>query len=91
MQKICRLCKEKLPAMESCTCRTLRYSSDYVPRIRFGDEEYNWGTRQCPDCGVLLGSYHHENCTCEICPMCGDLLNQCDCDGQYVNNHLEVT
>jgi hypothetical protein len=83
MKKKCSLCNEKLPAMESCTCRTLRYGSDYVPRIRFGDEEYNWGTRRCPDCGVLSGSYHHENCTCEICPMCGELLNQCDCEGLY--------
>lgn len=84
MQRTCSLCNEKLPTAESCTCSKIRYPSDIVSRIQFGDEEYDWGTRHCPRCGVLRNGYHHENCACEICPMCGELLTQCDCDAQFV-------
>lgn len=43
MRKICSYCHEKLPSLESCTCEAIRYSHGSVPRIRFGDEEYDWG------------------------------------------------
>ena len=52
--------------------------------IRFGDEEYDWGTRRCGGCGVLIGGYHHENCSREICPMCGELIMLCDCETDFV-------
>ena len=28
--------------------------------------------------------YHHESCTCEICPMCGELIMLCDCETDFV-------
>ena len=83
MRKICSYCHENLPSLESCTCEAIRYSHGSVPRIRFGDEEYDWQTRRCDDCGVYRGCFHHENCSREICPMCGDLLILCDCETLY--------
>ena len=84
MREICSYCREKLPSLESCTCKSIRYGPETVPRIRFGDEEYDWGTRRCAGCGVLLGGYHHENCACEICPMCGEQVLLCACDTDFV-------
>ena len=84
MRKICFYCREKLPSCESCSCRYIQYGSERLARIRFGEEEYDWGTRRCADCGVLIGSFHHENCTCEVCPMCGELILLCDCETDFV-------
>ena len=84
MRKICSYCHEKLPSLESCTCEAIRYSHGSVPRIRFGDEEYDWARRKCPGCGVLVGGYHHEYCFCEICPMCGEQVLICDCETDFV-------
>ena len=80
MSKICSFCKEKLPSLESCTCTTLRYLGDPISRIPFGDEEYDWGTSRCGCCGTHRGGYHHENCSREFCPLCGELLHICDCE-----------
>lgn len=80
MSRICSLCREKLPSIESCTCEAVLFMGDSVPRIRFGDEEYDWGTSRCAGCGVPRGGYHHENCSREICPLCGELMHICDCE-----------
>ena len=80
MSRICSLCREKLPSIESCTCEAVCVMGDRVPRIRFGDEEYDWGTSRCAGCGVPRGGYHHENCSREICPLCGELMHICDCE-----------
>lgn len=80
MSRICSLCREKLPSVESCICEVVRFMGDSVPRIRFGDEEYDWGTSRCAGCGVPRGGYHHENCSREICPLCGELMHICDCE-----------
>ena len=40
MRKICSYCRERLPSLESCTCKTIRYGPESVSRIRFGDEEF---------------------------------------------------
>ena len=84
MRKICSYCREKLPSLESCTFKAIRYGPDTLPRIRFGDEEYDWGTSKCTVCGVYIGGYHHENCSCEICPMCGEQVIFCDCETDFV-------
>lgn len=84
MSKICSFCREKLPALESCTCKAIRYSGDSVPRIPFGEEEYDWGTSRCGCCGTHRGGYHHENCNWEICPLCGELMHICDCEVTFI-------
>lgn len=48
MRKICSYCHERLPSLESCTCKTIRYGPESVSRIRFGDEEYDWGPEDVP-------------------------------------------
>ena len=83
MSRICSICREKLPSIESCTCEAVCFMGDRVPRIRFGDEEYDWGTSRCAgcaSCGVPRGAFHHENCSQEICPLCGELMHICDCE-----------
>ena len=85
MSKSCSLCHEKLPSLESCTCKSLRYMGETVPRIPFGEEEYDWGTARCGSCGTHRGGYHHENCCREICPLCGELMHICDCEIEIIN------
>ena len=84
IRKICSYCHEKLPSAESCSCKTIHYQNETLRRIRFGTEEYNWGTTKCAGCGVQIGGYHHENCGCEVCPMCGELIMLCTCDTDFV-------
>ena len=84
IRKICSYCSKELPTPESCTCRTIKYRPRTVPRIRFGREENSWCTERCADCGVLLGGYHHANCSHEICPMCGDQVLLCSCESDFV-------
>lgn len=80
----CSLCNERIPSMEGCTCGKIHCNGEAVERIRFGDEEYDWGTHRCGDCGVPKGNFHHESCNREICPLCGELLNLCDCETEFV-------
>lgn len=80
----CSMCGEHIPSIESCTCTKVRCGSAEASRIKYGDEEYDWGTRRCGDCGVHRGGYHHENCNREICPMCGELIRLCDCGAEYI-------
>ena len=82
--KKCSLCRECLPSKESCNCHMVRCNGEQLSRIPFGDEEYEWGTIHCLHCGVSKGGYHHENCSQEICPMCGEILNLCDCDTEFI-------
>lgn len=84
IKRKCSLCNQPLPQIEGCCCQSVQCNGVSLPRICFGDEEYNWGTRRCADCGVHKGSFHHENCSCEICPMCGELILLCNCETEFV-------
>ncbi len=84
MSKVCTLCGEKIPTPESCICKQISYSGEVITRIPYGDEEYNWGTLRCSGCGTYRGGFHHENCSREICPMCGELLVVCDCEKEFL-------
>jgi hypothetical protein len=33
---------------------------------------------------VFIGGYHHFNCACEICPMCGEQILLCNCETDFV-------
>jgi hypothetical protein len=51
-------------------------------RIRYGDEEEDWGAdkQACHDCGVIKGQFHvAQLCDVERCPTCGCQAIGCDC------------
>ncbi len=52
-----------------------------VPRVRYGDETYDWGADRAPchDCGVIKGEYHVPRCDVEECPVCGKQAITCGC------------
>lgn len=79
----CTLCNQRIPISDGCSCRRIQCNGILLDRVRFGDEEYDWQTRRCDDCGVYRGCFHHENCSREICPMCGELVILCDCETLY--------
>jgi hypothetical protein len=50
-------------------------------RIRYGDEEDDWGAEKhpCHDCAVIKGQLHVSGCDVERCPVCGGQIFGCDC------------
>ena len=53
-----------------------------VPRIRYGDEEEDWGADRglCHDCAAAKGQYHAFGmCDVERCPVCREQAIGCDC------------
>lgn len=61
-----------------------------LPRIRYGDEEDNWGAdrQPCHDCRVVKGQLHVVGCDVEQCPSCGGQVLSCDCE--YDGDDSEV-
>ena len=58
-----------------------RLNGRTVPRVRYGDEEGDWGADQhaCHDCRVIKGEFHVVGCDGEECPECGGQLISCYC------------
>ena len=51
-------------------------------RVRYGDEEEDWGADRgpCHGCGATKGQYHSTfNCDVERCPVCGGQAIYCEC------------
>lgn len=45
---------------------------------RWTADEYD--SRQCHDCGVSIGEYHHPGCDGEACPLCDGQYLFCECE-----------
>jgi hypothetical protein len=62
--------------------RTCFANGQDILRIRYGDEEDDWGAdiRPCHDCGVIKSEFHVEGCDVERCAGCGGQRFNCDCE-----------
>ncbi|MCK6460881.1 MAG: hypothetical protein L6Q95_13445 [Planctomycetes bacterium] len=51
-------------------------------RVRFGDEEDDWGADRgpCHDCAAVKGEFHVPGCDVERCPACAGQAIGCDCE-----------
>ena len=49
------------------------------PRVRYGDEDADWGEGACGDCAVAKGQLHVPGCDIERCPACGGQMISCPC------------
>jgi TIR domain len=52
-----------------------------LPRIKYGDESYDYGAdqRPCHDCAAIKGEYHDPGCDVEECPVCRKQALGCGC------------
>lgn len=66
-------------AQETTTCVV---NGEIVSRVRYGDENDDWGadSHPCHDCAVIKGEFHVEGCDGEQCPGCGEQRGGCDCE-----------
>jgi hypothetical protein len=71
---------EKIASAQLTTkCRPNGVEMD---RVRYGDEEDDWGANEkpCHDCRVIKGELHVPTCDVERCPACGGQMIGCECD-----------
>jgi hypothetical protein len=63
--------------------QTTTISGTIFPRIKYGDEEDDWGAQSgqlCHDCFAAPGQYHMDGCDVERCPICHGQAIGCGCD-----------
>lgn len=68
---------------EAQTITTCELDGVVMDRVRYGDEEDDWGAnvRPCHDCFVIKGEFHVPGCDVERCIACGGQMIGCDCCG----------
>lgn len=60
---------------------TARINGSIHYRVRYGDEEDDWGAGRgllCHDCSATKGQYHVPGGDVERCPVCGGQAISCD-------------
>ena len=83
----CRDCKQDMAPGNGCTLPQVRIQGQVYDRIRYGNEEEDWGAANgypCHDCNVSPGQLHHLGCDVERCPACSHQLISCGCDENLV-------
>lgn len=67
-----------------CTVETVWLDAGLLGRLRLGSESADWWLdrapdRECHDCAVIDGQFHHVGCDMEQCPNCQGQLLSCGC------------
>lgn len=76
---LCTWCNQDMIAATSCTVDVFHRGGRRFEMVPFGAERRRGGPRQCGDCGVGRGGWHHPGCDLQVCPACRRQMISCGC------------
>ncbi|MEX1106596.1 MAG: hypothetical protein WEB78_10385 [Ilumatobacteraceae bacterium] len=78
---ICLYCDVEMTTGGSCVFDALIVDGRRVVLARHGSERGGRDVRgrNCGDCGVVWGGFHHPGCDLQRCPVCRYQLLSCGC------------
>ena len=85
---VCQMCGQDMLASAGCTWEGILIRDVRYRRVKYGAET-GWPVsdeaQRCPDCGALLGHYHHFGCDIERAPDGVSQLIMLDEDWAYTD------